>query len=500
MQNAAVYLRSSKDRSDVSLSAQLRELSALATQKQLTIARTYEDAVQSGSTEDRPAFSELISDIRNPSRGWSQLLVYDTSRIARGRHIAQAFRHECRRRGVELIIARVPDTDPISAVIIESVMEAMDEVHSLMSREKGLAGMRENVRRGFRAGGRAPWGYSLQHEPTGAVRDGKPVMKSRLVPSIDAGVAGRYLTFRASGVPRVESARRLKITLPPTTLIGIEWNALVYSGHTIWNKHAPKRDRGSGRCKRRDRSDWVIQRDTHVALITEAQAEAIVAQLETSDIGRAVSAAKSSRGDYLLSGILETTAGDRWCGAGDHYRLKPAGDRRGRRIQRGHLETAILERIRWDLRAPELVDAIVKTAQAAHATETPAAAIAGEIQKLGRRRDRAARLSIEYEGDAYTRLVSEIDRQITALRRESDAIALEQRAGDALRSISPAQVREVIAGIGNDRALVKALVGRVVLDPDLREARIDYGLTMASPRAGDRWAEPVCSSIVKLAA
>lgn len=42
----------------------------------------------------------------------------------------------------------------------------------MTSREKGLAGMAENVRAGFRAGGVAPYGYNLERVATGAVRDG----------------------------------------------------------------------------------------------------------------------------------------------------------------------------------------------------------------------------------------------------------------------------------------------------------------------------------------
>jgi site-specific DNA recombinase len=503
MHKAAAYLRSSKDRHDVSLSAQLAELQELASSRGAEIIRTYDDPVQRGSTDQRPAFLELVADIKNKARGWSLLLIYDTARLARGeqaKYIAQCFRHECRRHGVELVIKRVPDTDPISKVIIECMFEAMDIVTSMMSRQRGLAGMRENIRRGYRAGGRAPWGFHLEHIATGAIRDGKPVTKSKLVPSSDADAAAKYLSLRAGGVPRAECARQLGITLKPNSLIGIEWNALTYAGHTIWNRHTPKDDRGNGRNKRRDRTDWVIQPNTHTALITEAEAEAIIAQLETSDIGRAVSAAKCARGDYLLSGVLETSAGDRWIGAGDHYRLKPTAGRRGRRARRETLERAILERIRWDLQSKSIVDAIVEAAKAANDAPVPKAPIDAEIAKRIRQRDRAARLSLEYEGEAYAQLVADLDRQITALRREADAAAAERHANETLSHITPADVRAAIASIDSDRALITGLVGRVVLDPDLTQARIDYGLNVASPRVRDRWAEPVYSSIVKLVA
>jgi hypothetical protein len=52
---------------------------------------------------------------------------------------------------VTILYAKLPaDLDPV-AEVLESVFEAIDKVHSLLSREQGLAGMAENVRRGFLA-------------------------------------------------------------------------------------------------------------------------------------------------------------------------------------------------------------------------------------------------------------------------------------------------------------------------------------------------------------
>jgi DNA invertase Pin-like site-specific DNA recombinase len=115
----------------------------------------------------------MLRELKARERTWSAILIYDTSRIGRRRYIAEAFRHECKKLGVEIIFAKVPEVDPISQVILDSVLQAMDEVHSLMSREKGLAGMAENVRQGFRAGGRAPYGYRLISIDTGQIRDGQ---------------------------------------------------------------------------------------------------------------------------------------------------------------------------------------------------------------------------------------------------------------------------------------------------------------------------------------
>ena len=137
---AAIYLRSSKDRSDVSIAAQRHELQRLATERKLEIIGEYTDVVESAKSEHRPGFQRLLADLKAPTRSWGTILFLDTSRLSRRRYVAQVFRHEARKRGVDLVFAKVPETDAISQVILESVLEAMDEVHSLMSREKGLAG------------------------------------------------------------------------------------------------------------------------------------------------------------------------------------------------------------------------------------------------------------------------------------------------------------------------------------------------------------------------
>src|SRR4051812_33884223 len=121
-QAAALYLRSSKDRADISPAAQRRALEDLATSRSLRIAATFEDAVESGSTEDRPGFQALIRAVKDPARTWRTLLVYDTSRIARRRYIAQAFKHELRKRGIAIMYATRPaDVDPISEIVLDSM-------------------------------------------------------------------------------------------------------------------------------------------------------------------------------------------------------------------------------------------------------------------------------------------------------------------------------------------------------------------------------------------
>lgn len=324
---AATYCRSSKDRSDVSIDAQRRELADLATTRGYTIVKEYADVVI-GANDERPAFQDLLAALKRPDRGWDAILVLDTSRLARGVYFAQVFNHECEKHGVKVAYSKLPELDPLVKIVLMPVLQANDELHSYMSRVKGLAGMRENVLKGYRAGGRAPWGYRLKKNPTGAVRDGAPVTKSTLEP--DPGVAPAvraYLQARARGVSRARAARDAGVKMALTSLVGTDWQALTYAGHTVWNVHNSVTPDGyrTGR-KRKPRAEWTVQRDTHEALITEAEAEAVLRGLETSTMREAVMAAKGQVSRYLLTGMLRTSSGANWQGCQQRDRAgQPVG-------------------------------------------------------------------------------------------------------------------------------------------------------------------------------
>lgn len=495
---AALYLRSSKDRSDVSLAAQRHELEKLAASRSLQVVRTYEDAVESGKTDDRPGFIALVSALKNPQRGWDTLLVYDTSRIARRRYIAQALKHEAKKRGVAILYARIPaDLDPVAEIIIESVFEAMDEVHSLMSREKGLAGMAQNVRQGYRAGGRAPLGYRLEQCTTGAIREGKPVTKSKLVTDENARAVRAYLKARAAGVPRVEALSQSGLDKGPTTMIGVEWNALAYAGHTVWNRHAPE----GARVKRRAREEWQITRDTHEALITDAEAESILAQLETSDIGRAVARAKASQSPALLTGLLVTSDGQAWVAHGKHYRLRKAGAERGKLVLAEKIDQAVIAQVEADMNSELFLKALLEAGKRHKVASDPAEAIDTKVAQLEREKTKAAQLALS-DPDTFLPLVAERARQIEALRREAAAIRTEASLSESTRELTPNQLRERLSEQGPARA-IQTLLERIILEPDLT-CRLQYKAlayrsewrSMASPGGFDGWPQELEATLI----
>lgn len=495
MDRAALYLRSSKDRHDVSIDVQRSELQGLAARRSLIVVDEFADVVESGKDEDRPAFLRLIQSVRNPQRGWTTLLVLDTSRLARRRLLALLFEErECARAGVHIIYKTLPESmDPGMEVIVKSQLQAMDEWHSITSRQKGLAGMAQNVHAGFRAGGRPPHGYRLQRIPTGAVRDGLPVTKSRLEPDEHAPAVKAYLAARADGVARSVAASESGIDLAESTLVGVEWNALTYAGHTVWNVHAARHGGSAvGGHRRRPRADWQMQRDTHPALISDTQAEVILAALAAYSAKRP----RRTNGKYLLTGLLRTPAGARYYGEGsaDAYRV------RGRYVQREPLEKAVMGKVVQDLAMPAFIGALVQAARASEARserQQQAKALKDRIDsitdRISRMLDMAASLSTPAP---VLRRVDQLEAERTAAVAALDLWRVSHAQYAALATVDAADVKRALAGLTTDlrdterdqvKAALAAIVEKIELDPSSFACRIHYRI-QATTADTDDWA------------
>lgn len=339
---AALYVRSSKDRHDVSVESQSRELRQFAEGRGDQVVAEFVDHIESAKSDARPGFQLMIAEVKSSSRRFDALYCYDTGRFSRRQYHAQIYKQLLKSHGVELLFLKLPKTDSILDPIIESLMEAFDEFHSQKSKMDGLRGMRENVKQGWRAGGRAVLGYRLQHEVLG-VRDGRAVTKSKLVPDPKTfNTVQRYLQARARGEPRRSLQLRLNFPIPVSTLIYMEDNALTYAGHTLWNRHRDPTAPGA-RVKRkgryRDVTEWEICRNTHQAMITEEEAKGI---FEVRARQRALQG-KYRCGGYLLSGLLACVCGARMHGETGFYRCSERCGVRG--IKQETLEHAVFVKL-----------------------------------------------------------------------------------------------------------------------------------------------------------
>ena len=487
---AVLYLRSSKDRSDVSIDAQRRALRELAEKRDILIVGEYADAVESGKDDDRPAFQSMLRDMRDSHRVWDTVLVLDTARIARRRHLSLIFEEqECKKRGIRVIYNSVPDSDPITEMLLKSILQAMDEWHSLTSKAKGLAGMSENVRQGWRAGGRPPKGYQLENVPTGAIRDGMPVTKSRLVVSDEALLVRAYLQKRANGISRADSMKGIDASWPTTSLLSMENNALVYAGHTVWNRRTEK---GVGTTKYRPREEWVIQQNTHEPLISQAEADKILAQLEVSSKTKA----KAAKHSYLLAGLLYSPEGERWHGDGaGNYRLG-----KGRRILAENVDKVIFNQVIADLESDAMIEALLqhyKKLSNKSRDNSQEQGIKQTIADIDKQIDTLANLTTQTSAPAaLLRKIEDLEQ-----RREVSVKALiglqdEAKIHQAIKNLKPADVRGMIRKLRADleqgnpqlmRLAMADMIEKIVLDDKTFRASLTYRLGYVS---GDKLASP----------
>lgn len=503
MNRAALYLRSSKDRSDVSIDAQRRALHTLAGARGLVVADEFADAVESGKDEDRPAFQHLIAALKMPPavRGWDHVLVLDTSRIARRRMLAMLFEADCEKRGVKITYKSLPEGDPITDMVVRSVLQAFDEYHSLQSKAKGLAGMAENVRQGWRAGGRAPRGYLLDYTPTGAVRDGAPVMKSRLVVDDEtAPLVAEYLRLRAQGMPRGTAVAKLRLPWPAASTQSLDWQALTYAGHTVWGMHAERQGGAAvGGEKRRPRADWQIQRSTHQALITDGEAEAILRQLQQGVQGRRLRASP-----LLLTGLLVTPDGQPWhsdgCGS---YRVG-----KGRKVAAHRVETAVLGRLASELGSDDTVGLLIGTMEALASGGEPLdrrriTGMQKRADTLAKQIGKTVDLAAQVEDPApILRRVQDLEHQRAQLLQDIADLEMRHVLAESAASITADEVRELLQRLAGQitaaaqdselrdeaRMAMREVLERIELDPKeetpalVLHYAVSTGVNLASPR------------------
>ena len=367
----------------------------------------------------------------------------------------------------------------------------MDEWHSLTSKAKGRAGMAENVRQGWRAGGRAPKGYSLEHIETGASRDGSPVLKSRLILSNESGKVAAYLKAKAAGVSRRQALKDSGLSVVDSTAIGMEWNSLTYAGHTVWNQRHETTTGGYVQgVKRRPRNEWIIQRDTHAALITDDEAEALLATLESSNKTNS----RRTRADYLLSGILKSPSGAAWHGDGEgFYRVG-----KGKRVKASVVESAVLSQLAENLREGKFVAAFTAAAKAqceSRKRDTELPKLRKEMAEIERHITRLTELLGQTSmPDPLLRQIEKHEMRRMALDEEIARRAEIESDAEKVRTLTEAQVARVMRGLAEDmesldrdrlKDFVRGLLDKIELDAAAATFQLSYRLN-----AGDRVASP----------
>src|SRR5262245_28326743 len=110
MEQAVIYCRSSKDRAEVGLDTQRKELRAYAKSRGYSIVGEFADMEISGSLDETPrtGLRDMLKPLRDPAHPWSTILALDTSRIARDPMLGLYITREAEKHGARIEYAKMP--------------------------------------------------------------------------------------------------------------------------------------------------------------------------------------------------------------------------------------------------------------------------------------------------------------------------------------------------------------------------------------------------------
>ena len=169
--NAVIYARySSTAQRDVSIDDQIQACKQFAVQQGYTVINTYADRAISGTTDQRPAFQQMISNSRR--KLFKIVLVYKQDRFARNRYDAAIYKKRLQDNGAQVISAMEPVPEGSGGLILEAIYESMAQQYSENLSQNTLRGMNSNAQRCL-ANHQAPLGYLIDPDTHKYVIDQK---------------------------------------------------------------------------------------------------------------------------------------------------------------------------------------------------------------------------------------------------------------------------------------------------------------------------------------
>ncbi len=468
VKSIAIYVRSSKDRHDVSCEAQRVELQQYAENEEFNHLYFFEDKALSSIKDARPQFDEMISLATSDNPPFDTILCKDTSRFGRDSTEKNVLLWNLRKKhSIEVVFKDMPHTGSYMDEAFEQIMSAMDYIHSQQSKAKGVASMKQNVRNGYRAGGQAPYGYQLKTIKIGEHRSGDVISKTRLTPDPStAPFAVEYFERRAKHEPRraiLEDFHKREVPTPAgsvhwavSTAKSMEDNIETYQGHTIFNRHNERLKKNgrpdgyNGGKKWRPRDEWVITENTHEPLVSDK-----VASIIKENKKKGLRDSPYNKKTYPLTGILKCgVCGSNFTGDSGYYRCN-AKSTIGKRCKNGGVSQTTIEQALSSLLSQvvldfdnleQIIDKISQRVESKDTSMAPALMKRLEAVKAQKKKLIALHLKNFIDSD-------ELGAELQALNERKDLLQADIKqteANNETMEIPKAQIKKVIKDLSQE--------------------------------------------------
>ena len=302
----ALYARVSSDQQaekNNSIPSQIRLLHEYALKHNMMVYKEYVDEGESALSVNRPAFLEMISEVKKKFPPFQVILVWKLSRFARNRQDSIVYKAMLKKRGIDVISISEPIDNTPQGQLMEGMIEVIDEFYSAILAQETLRGMAENARKGFRNGGYPVYGYKNVR-----VFDNNKNPKTKYeVNESEAGVIKLIfeLYAKGNGLKNIVMSLNTNGYKPRS---GSEWGKSsiasilrneVYIGWTVFNK---KDNKTFGK-KFKPESEWIIIKNTHEPVIGKElfhKVQRLIKERQPKNQAGQVTASQ-----YLLSGLIK---------------------------------------------------------------------------------------------------------------------------------------------------------------------------------------------------
>lgn len=403
---AIAYARYSDDQQrEESLTAQLRAIREYAKKNRITIIREYTDEARSATTDDRPGFLKMISDIKTKQVKVDLLLVHKLDRFARNRYDSAVYRKELSRAGARLVAVDQPLDDSPESGLLESLLEGLAEYYSKNLAREVMKGLKENAYQARFNGGWAPLGYTIVdgHYQINEIE----ALVVRLIFSMY--LEGHGYSSILKRLNALEYKTRRGRPFGKNSIYEILRNN-KYAGHYVYNSAPGRIDGKRNWHRKRNNDDVIVVRDAIPAIISEEDFRRVQEKMNAKQTGP-----RQQKDDtiYILTG--KTVCGE--CGGamvGNSTR-KTAGaeptryyecsrklrtkECTMRRIMKNKLEDYVFAVIQRNLLTPEKLPEVA----------SKLVALAKKKDQESEREEKALKMEFTDVNDKITNIVSAVE-------------------------------------------------------------------------------------------
>ncbi len=168
----ALYARVSTVRQaekDLSIPDQINQMRDWCQANGYVVAMEYIEPGASATDDRRPVFQQMIADATSDSEPYEAIIVHSRSRFFRDMFEFLNYERRLKRAHCKLVsITQITSDDP-AGEMASKIFSLFDEYQSKENGKHTIRAMKENARRGFMNGSRAPFGYrAIEIEVMGA--------------------------------------------------------------------------------------------------------------------------------------------------------------------------------------------------------------------------------------------------------------------------------------------------------------------------------------------